>query len=221
MRIENFFDNLRDLADNIGETIEYSNEIKEITKEGIQEVVYEISDNLGSAVRVLNNTGKNAGNIVQTIGNALHINDMDDGNGLFSEIYRAVKSNTNIDTELIEEITRNIREKNVREDTNYKLADHLFVYGVFGLYTHHGIYSGNGNVIHYHYDGVDNICVHEVTLDEFSQGNKIYIYTEKASPIKYTPEEAIRRAESRMYESEYNLIINNCENFVRWCRFGD
>ncbi|MBD8032914.1 lecithin retinol acyltransferase family protein [Solibacillus sp. Sa1YVA6] len=28
------------------------------------------------------------------------------------------------------------------------------------------------------------------------------------------------RARSRIGEMDYNLAMNNCENFVRWCRIG-
>lgn len=36
----------------------------------------------------------------------------------------------------------------------------------------------------------------------------------------YTPEETIRRAESRLGENKYNLGFNNCEHFAIWCKTG-
>lgn len=36
----------------------------------------------------------------------------------------------------------------------------------------------------------------------------------------YTPEETVKRAESRLGESGYNLICNNCEHFAIWCKTG-
>ena len=36
----------------------------------------------------------------------------------------------------------------------------------------------------------------------------------------YTPEETVRRARSKLGESEYNLIFNNCEHFAIWCKTG-
>lgn len=35
-----------------------------------------------------------------------------------------------------------------------------------------------------------------------------------------SPEETIRRARSRMGEKHYNLVFNNCEHFVMWCKTG-
>lgn len=36
----------------------------------------------------------------------------------------------------------------------------------------------------------------------------------------YTPEETVRRAESKLGEHEYDLLFNNCEHFAVWCKTG-
>lgn len=36
----------------------------------------------------------------------------------------------------------------------------------------------------------------------------------------YTPEQTVARARSRIGESHYNLVTNNCEHFVIWCKTG-
>ena len=36
----------------------------------------------------------------------------------------------------------------------------------------------------------------------------------------YTPEQTIKRAESRLGESAYNLALNNCESYAMWCKTG-
>ena len=36
----------------------------------------------------------------------------------------------------------------------------------------------------------------------------------------YSPDETIRRAKSRLGESQYDLIKNNCEHFAIWCKTG-
>ena len=36
----------------------------------------------------------------------------------------------------------------------------------------------------------------------------------------YSPEETISRARSRIGESNYNLVTNNCEHFAIWCKTG-
>ncbi|WP_411679932.1 lecithin retinol acyltransferase family protein [Clostridium thailandense] len=35
---------------------------------------------------------------------------------------------------------------------------------------------------------------------------------------KFTPEEAIKRANERLGEKSYDLLQNNCEDFVIWCK---
>ncbi|MCQ2417040.1 MAG: lecithin retinol acyltransferase family protein [Oscillospiraceae bacterium] len=36
----------------------------------------------------------------------------------------------------------------------------------------------------------------------------------------YTPEETVARARSRIGETDYNLLTNNCEHFAIWCKTG-
>jgi len=104
-----------------------------------------------------------------------------------------------------------VRECNGEAELNE--ADHLYVQRVFPTaYTHHGLYIGNGEVIHY-----ANGCVNIVDLEEFAGGATINIVE---SPILYSVDNVIGRAYSRLGEDEYNLIINNCEHFVNWCRAG-
>lgn len=103
-----------------------------------------------------------------------------------------------------------------------ELADHLYRSGagVAGVaYTHHAIYIGDGKVIHYAGE-VGDINVRLTTFEEFAEGHTVYRYSETESPLNYSREVAVRRAKSRLGESDYNLAINNCENFVRWCRAG-
>lgn len=103
-----------------------------------------------------------------------------------------------------------------------ELADHLYRSGagVPGVaYTHHAIYIGDGKVIHYA-GKVGDINVRLTTFEEFAEGYRGYRYSETESPLNYSREVAVRRAKSRLGESYYNLAVNNCEHFVRWCRAG-
>jgi hypothetical protein len=36
----------------------------------------------------------------------------------------------------------------------------------------------------------------------------------------YSPAETVERAKSRVGESRYNLVTNNCEHFSVWCKTG-
>lgn len=100
----------------------------------------------------------------------------------------------------------------------YELADHLFIRR--NVYTHHGIYVGNNEVIHYSQAVDGMIWIHNVSLEEFADGNTVYYLPRSKSPLRFTAQEAVDRAWSRVGEENYNLLINNCEQFVRWCRCG-
>lgn len=80
-----------------------------------------------------------------------------------------------------------------------------------GYYYHHGIYVGDGQVIHYQSCGIVMTGV-----EEFCKG---------ASPeIVHHPEQDFDRTVSRAYErlgeNLYNLVLNNCESFANWCATG-
>jgi hypothetical protein len=84
-------------------------------------------------------------------------------------------------------------------------------------YTHHGIYVGRGNVVHY-----AGLCrswhsgaVEEVTLAQFSSRHPVWIVDHPESV--YSSDEIVRRARSRVGEHAYRLLTNNCEHFSHWC----
>lgn len=100
----------------------------------------------------------------------------------------------------------------------YRVGDHLRINR--GLYTHHGLYVGNGQIIHYS-QGYDDIPeIREVPFAEFAGISKIDIVPENESPMIFPREVVAERARSRLGEKQYNLVFNNCETFVRWCRAG-
>ncbi|HUL63502.1 MAG TPA: lecithin retinol acyltransferase family protein [Burkholderiaceae bacterium] len=89
-----------------------------------------------------------------------------------------------------------------------------------GGFTHHGIYAGNGKVIHY-----AGLChsfrsgpVEEVSLAGFALGNKIRI--EGTLRPCFDRVEIVARARSRLGETRYRLLTNNCEHFCTWCIQG-
>ena len=84
-------------------------------------------------------------------------------------------------------------------------------------YTHHGIYVGDGKVVHYGALMYDLIRkpVEEVSLAAFAEGRPVYVVTHCEG--SFDPAEIIRRARSRLGEKQYRLLSNNCEHFVEWC----
>ena len=87
-------------------------------------------------------------------------------------------------------------------------------------YLHHGIYVGRGMVVHY--AGLCQLLhsgpVEEVTLSRFSMGRPVRIVEHSES--KYSPQEIVRRARSRLGENDYQVLRNNCEHFCNWCISG-
>ncbi|MCA8003399.1 lecithin retinol acyltransferase family protein [Burkholderia metallica] len=87
-------------------------------------------------------------------------------------------------------------------------------------YVHHGIYIGDGNVIHYAglARRLNGGPVEIVSVDDFCAGFELAI-VRHAQPL-YDGTEAARRAASRLGECRYRLLTNNCEHFCLWCLFG-
>lgn len=87
-------------------------------------------------------------------------------------------------------------------------------------YLHHGVYAGNGRVIHY--GGFSRMFrsepVEEVSLDEFTLGRGLKVKAWVAPT--FTGADVVERARSRIGENRYRLFSNNCEHFTEWCIGG-
>jgi hypothetical protein len=93
------------------------------------------------------------------------------------------------------------------------LASHLVTPRT--LYTHHGIYVGNGCVIHYSSFvlRLRRGRVEAIPLEGFSQGRGIRIRCDQRS---FGQCEVVERVRSRLGERRYRLLTNNCEHFCAW-----
>ena len=96
------------------------------------------------------------------------------------------------------------------------------IYTNHKLYKHYGIYLSEDCVIHY--DGkIDDrwlrqMCIRKTNMQRFLAGvDKYYIYKGKS---KYSPDETVKRAESKLGEMEFDLVKHNCEHFSMWCKTG-
>lgn len=87
-------------------------------------------------------------------------------------------------------------------------------------FVHHGLYVGNGRVIHYagFKAWLRRGPVEEVSLEEFAGGQPVQVQTRSAT--RYAGLGAVRRARSRLGEDCYRFLSNNCEHFVEWCLSG-
>jgi hypothetical protein len=88
-------------------------------------------------------------------------------------------------------------------------------------YLHHGIYVGNGQVVHYTglAYGLRRGPVEEVSLSRFTRDHPVWVISD--APSTFDGLEIIRRARSRVGEDRYRLLSNNCEHFCEWCLRGE
>jgi Lecithin retinol acyltransferase len=99
-----------------------------------------------------------------------------------------------------------------------QLGDHLVVDR--DGYTHHGIYAGNGRVIHYggFHRSTTRQPVEYISLNAFAAGGDIEVRPEPEA--MYSGTHIVERAKSRLGEDQYRLLTNNCEHFCTWCVLG-
>jgi hypothetical protein len=87
-------------------------------------------------------------------------------------------------------------------------------------YVHHGIYAGDGQVIHY--AGFNRPLrrgpVEQVPLARFTRGRQLQVRVPAAAPFGGVA--AVERARSRLGEDRYRFWSNNCEHLVEWCLSG-
>lgn len=100
-------------------------------------------------------------------------------------------------------------------------ADQIYAMRHFGamegIYEHHGIDCGDGNVIHYHKPEGRDAIISITPRDLFARGGPIYT---KHQPVSLIAADVIERAHSRLGETQYDLLTNNCEHFATWCKTG-
>ena len=107
-----------------------------------------------------------------------------------------------------------------------KKGDHIRVSR--GLYSHHGVYISDYEVIHF--TGVDDDSVldwsqNEVIktdLNDFLRSGTLEVkeYTEEELDDLYPAEHIVHYARGCLGDAAYNLIINNCEHFANMCTLG-
>jgi hypothetical protein len=88
-------------------------------------------------------------------------------------------------------------------------------------YLHHGIYVGDGRVVHYAglAGGLHRGPVEEVPIAQFTRGHPVWVKSHV--PSNFDSREVIQRARSRVGEDGYRLLTNNCEHFCEWCLRGE
>jgi hypothetical protein len=88
-------------------------------------------------------------------------------------------------------------------------------------FTHHGIYVGLGRVVHYAglSRGWHRGPVEVVSLAAFAKGHEVRIARTPCS--RFSAEQVVYRAQTRVGENAYRIATNNCEHFCAWCLDGE
>lgn len=117
------------------------------------------------------------------------------------------------------------------EEWSYQFPEcgsHIRVKRMGGMYTHHGIYISQHEVIHFTGEEDDNIMdwsnneVICTDLTRFLNGGvlEVKIYTEEEKVDLYPVEDIVSYARSCLGDKNYNLLFNNCEHFANICTLG-
>lgn len=88
-------------------------------------------------------------------------------------------------------------------------------------YRHHGIYVGNGKVVHYAglVGSLHRGPVEEISIARFAAGHETWMKSTLSA--RFVGEDAVQRARSRLGENRYRVLTNNCEHFCTWCVYGE
>ena len=115
-------------------------------------------------------------------------------------------------------MTNATTEPTATQDVHFPLGAHVVTPRRW--YTHHGIYVGGGQVVHY--EGLSSSLrrgrVAKVSLAEFAHGHPVRMHDE--ADVAYFGIEVVARACSRLGEDAYDVLRNNCEHFCSWCLAG-
>jgi len=98
-------------------------------------------------------------------------------------------------------------------------GDHIYVRRSGILYAHHGIYAGNGRVIHFSGREKEKVAplVHTTPLAQFLKGDEL---RRREYRHRLAPDETLRIACGQLDRTDYSLLFNNCEHFATHCATG-
>jgi hypothetical protein len=87
-------------------------------------------------------------------------------------------------------------------------------------YRHHGIYLGDGLVIHYAgRTSYPHGLIETIALRDFVGRRRVRVGRTPVESLQ--GEDIVRRARSRLGERRYDIFRNNCEHFCNWCQVGE
>ncbi|MBN2059071.1 MAG: lecithin retinol acyltransferase family protein [Deltaproteobacteria bacterium] len=102
-------------------------------------------------------------------------------------------------------------------EENLNPGDHIYVRRL--LYSHHGIYTGDGTVIHYAGEEKEKKAptITETDMENFLKDGRLRRRDYKQ---RLPPSETISLAKKHLSVRGYSLTFNNCEHFATYCATG-
>ena len=98
-------------------------------------------------------------------------------------------------------------------------GDHIYFRRRGLLYSHHGIYAGDGMVIHF--KGIEkekrNPTVIISDIDNFLNNGRL---RRRSYKKRRQHSETLQIAREHLNKKEYSLAFNNCEHFASYCATG-
>jgi hypothetical protein len=104
-----------------------------------------------------------------------------------------------------------------------QVGDQIYVWRLGFMYKHHGIYIGEDQVVHFHGSSPEDAEIKQTSLQEFSNGNPVYIqqYTHTFAGV-CPSNKVVKRAKKMIgyFRGQYDLFTFNCEHFAVMCKTG-
>jgi len=118
-----------------------------------------------------------------------------------------------------------VKKKRIWQRIEPVRGDHIRVRRF--LYYHHGVYISDKEVIHFNTPGkgdglLGDAEVIATSLKEFLELGLCEVRQYNSSLLEKSlpTDTVVKRARSRLGESGYSIVFNNCEHFARWCKVG-
>ena len=98
-------------------------------------------------------------------------------------------------------------------------GDHIYVRRGGVIYSHHGIYAGEGTVFHFKGEEKEkqNPLIILTDIESFLTDGKLRRRNYKE---RLPHSESLRIAQGHLSEKGYSLPFNNCEHFATYCATG-
>ncbi len=98
-------------------------------------------------------------------------------------------------------------------------GDHIYVKRKRHFYSHHGIYAGNGQVLHFK-GAVREKQDPTVIISDMATFLNNGELQRRSYKRRLPHAETVKVARAHLAQKDYSLVFNNCEHFATYCATG-